>query len=165
MWRTLAVLIVLGLIVVAAQKYRSHHAGGALGGGRAVYEGFWEMRLKIQAGPRDFEFVAVGDKPLQEECDGGEAKLGLAKFCTAANHCTKQAFQCEREVQPRYARMLEQQPASLHYLHYDVDTPEGPRRAVIVGWGMTEAESQQICQRLTADPGMKLEGMNKITCI
>ena len=62
-------------------------------------------------------------------------------------------------------RMLEQQPASLHYLHYDVDTPEGPRRAVIVGWGMTEAESQQICQRLTADPGMKLEGMNKITCI
>jgi len=165
MWRTIAVLIVLGLIIMAAQKYRTQHGSATLGAGRPVYEGFWEMRLKIQAGSRDFEFVAVGDKPLQEECDGGEAKLGLAKFCTAANHCTKQAFQCEHEAQPRYVRMLDQQPASLHYLHYNVETPEGPRRAVLVGWGMTEEESQQVCQHLTADPGMKLEGMKKITCI
>jgi hypothetical protein len=164
MWRTIAVLIVLGLILVAAQKYRTQHPGGALAG-RAVYEGFWEMRLTIQAGSRDFEFVAVGDKPLQEECDGGEARLGLAKFCTAANHCTKTAFTCEREVQPRYQRMLDQQPASLHYMHYAGDTPEGPRRAVIVGWGMTEPESQQICQKLVADPGMKMEGLKKATCI
>jgi hypothetical protein len=164
MWRTLAVLIVLGLILVAVKNYRDHHGAG-LGAGRAVYEGFWEMRLKIQAGSRDFEFVAVGDKPLQEECDGGDAKLGLAKFCTAANHCTKQAFQCERETQPRYQHMLEQQPGSLHYMHYTGDTPEGARRAVIVAWGTTEAESAQLCKQLAADPGMQMAGLKKVTCI
>ncbi len=147
MWRTLLVLAILAIGVGAWQKYRGSHPLG-MSAAQPVYDGYWELRMKIQAGSRDFEMVALGDRPLQKECDEGISHLGLSRFCTAANHCSLQPLQCEHEIAPRYQRMLDAQPASLHYVRFSGDTPEGPRRAVVVGWGMTEPESAMVCGQL-----------------
>jgi hypothetical protein len=163
MWRTLAILVVLVAGIGAWQKYGGSHGFGALAA-QPVYEGFWELRMKLQAGSRDFEMVAVGDRPLVKECEGGLTHFELSKFCTPANHCTLQPLQCEHEVAPRYQHMLDQQPASLHYVHLSGDTPEGARRAVVVGWGMTEDESSQVCKGLRETMSAK-DSAFKISCI
>ncbi|GEM_PF-6159234 len=158
MWRALAFLVVITAALGALLKLKPQTQ-------RPVFDGYWEMRLKIRAGNRDLDLVALGDRPLMQECEGGAPKLALPQFCTDAVHCATQDFQCEREIAPRYQRMLDMQPANLHYLHYAMQTSEGLRRVIIVGWGMTEAESAEICKRLEHEAGPKQNEAVAIHCI
>lgn len=163
MWRTLVILAVIAVGIGAWHKYgATHRLGGAAA--QPVYDGFWELRMKIQAGSRDFEMVALGDRPLEKECAGGLSHFELSRFCTAANHCSLQPLQCEHEIAPRYQRMLDAQPASLHYVRFSGDTPEGPRRAVVVGWGMTEEESALVCKQLRQSMAPK-DAAFQVDCI
>jgi len=168
MWRVIVVVLVL---TFAAYRIIGGGAGKMADSSAASgvnYDGYMEVRMLMQSGEREIELVAVEERPPAGDCEKGAAGARLLGLCPAGSQfsCKIKSLDCSREVEPRYHRMLESQPASVHYAHVQVDSgPGAPRRAVMLGWGMTEQESQMLCGavQMSAAKNNKLGG--KVTCI
>lgn len=166
MWKVIVAVVVLGIIA-----YRFGGSGSAtsvVSGATApaLYEGYAEARLLLQAGQREIELVAIEERPEKAACDSGEIGKQLAAKCPKQAACQLKSFECTREVEPRYRKMLEGAPANVHYAHLQTDDGAGgTRRGVLLGWGLTEQESMMVCNGVVAssrEPG-KFKGT--ATCI
>lgn len=165
MWKVVVAVLVLGFI---AYRFVDKPGGGALGltDRSAVYEGYVEVRMVMKSGQREIELVAVEERPDASDCDKPETATRLKSLCPTGRDisCTLKSLECVREVEPRYRKMLDQQPVSVHYAHLVADRgAAGPRRAVLLGWGMTEQESQLLCSAIQASAAKKTN--STVTCI
>lgn len=164
MWKVMVAVLVLGFIAYRFADRPAANGPAAVGAG-AVYEGFVEVRMLMQSGQREIELVAVEERPDARDCEKPETATRLKSLCPTGRgiSCSVKSLECVRDVEPRYRKMLEQQPVSVHYAHLQVDGAAGPRRAVLLGWGMTEQESQLLCSAVQASAAKSMKGT--VTCI
>lgn len=166
MWRVVAAVLVLGFV---AYKFVGRNPGGVPGSvaGKPVYEGYLETRMLMKIEQREIELVAIEEHPFAEDCDRQAMGNRVPVLCPAAKNvsCTLKTLECSGQVEPRYQKMLQGQPVSTHYARIEVaDRGATPRRAVVLGWGMTEDESLILCNAIRAGAGEKISG-STVTCI
>ncbi|UXI69236.1 hypothetical protein [Tahibacter amnicola] len=164
MRKLLLLMIVVGLCGWSVSALRRNaQAGVRLG---PVYEGFAQIRMTIQAGSRDLELVVIGERPTEAECQKPNGGVEMAMACPPGAQCAIKSYECTREIDPRYQRMLDMQPSTTHYVHFRVPEGDRTRRMVMVGWGMTEAESARMCERARAlVPSTPLKDKLTASCI
>ena len=164
MWKVIVAVLVLGFVAYRFAD-RPTASGPAAAGTGAVYEGYVEVRMVMQSGQREIELVAVEERPDASDCEKPDTATRLKSLCPSGRDisCSLKSLECVRDVEPRYRKMLDQQPASVHYAHLQVDGAAGPRRAVLLGWGMTEQESQLLCGAVQASAAKNMKGT--VTCI
>ncbi|HSX60932.1 MAG TPA: hypothetical protein VLF18_12085 [Tahibacter sp.] len=166
MWR-----IILVVLVVAFAAYRVIGGPGgkptAPSAGPDAYDGYIEVRMLMQGGQREIELVAIEERPNAADCEAKDGNARVARLCPASKglSCTLKSLECSREIEPRFQKMLDKKPVSVHYAHLTLDdTPDNPRRSIVLGWGMTEQESQLVCASIQASASKrKLQGT--VTCI
>jgi hypothetical protein len=167
MWRVIVVVLVL---TFAAYRIIGGGAGksGETPAAAGLYDGYMEVRMLMQSEQREIELVAIEERPPAGDCEKGVAGARLLGLCPAGSQlsCKIKSLECSHEIEPRYRRMLEGQPASVHYAHVQVDGGAGaPRRAVMLGWGMTEQESQMLCSAVQTSAGKSKRLGGKVSCI
>ncbi|WP_257387650.1 hypothetical protein [Tahibacter caeni] len=168
MWR-----VILVVLVLTFAAYRIIGGGAGKPGDAPVadavnYDGYMEVRMLMQGDQREIELVAVEERPPAGDCEKGATGTKLLGLCPAGSKlsCRIKNLECSRDVEPRYHRMLDGQAASVHYAHVQVDSgPGAPRRAVLLGWGMTEQESQMLCGAVQASANKNNKLGGKVTCI
>lgn len=167
MWKAVVGVLVVGF--VAYKIFGGGHAGSPAGGtaGRDAYDGYIEVRMVMQGPQREIELVAIEERPDAADCQNKSAGTRVVAMCPPGRNgltCRLKSVECSRELEPRYRKMLEQQPASVHYAHVQLDDPSGtPRRGLVLGWGMTEQESLLVCNGIRSSASTKLKGT--VTCI
>jgi hypothetical protein len=165
------VVVILLLLGLAGYKLASRSPTGPASqlAGKEVYEGYVEVRVLMQAEQREIELVAIEERPAASDCENRVAGNRVAAMCPSKGKnknvsCTLKSLECSREVEPRYRKMLDQQPVSTHYAHMQIeDGSAKPRRAVVLGWGMTEDESLFLCNAIRESASKKTGGT--VTCI
>jgi hypothetical protein len=167
MWRVVVAILVLGFVAYKFVHKRPS-AGDAAAISADAYDGYIEVRMVMQGPQREIELVALEEHPKASECETKSAGARTAALCPSGRNgavtCTVKSVECMRELEPRYLKMLDQKPASVHYAHIKLDDPSGaPRRGLILGWGMTEQESLLVCNGIRSAAGTKLKGT--VTCI
>jgi hypothetical protein len=166
MWRVVAALLVLGFVAYTFVHKRPS-AGDAAAVSADAYDGYIEVRMVMQGPQREIELVALEEHPKASECENKSAGARAAALCPKGRNgltCQIKSVECTRELEPRYAKMLDRKPASVHYAHITIDDPSGtPRRGLILGWGMTEQESMLVCNSIRTASGAKVQGT--VTCI
>ncbi|GMV30711.1 MAG: hypothetical protein AMXMBFR59_28360 [Rhodanobacteraceae bacterium] len=166
MWKVVVAVLVLGFL---AYKFVGKQPGtpGATAADTGAYDGFIEVRMVMQGPQREIELVALEERPAAAECESKNAGARVAAMCPTGRNgvsCSVKSVDCTRELEPRYQKMLDKKPASVHYAHIQIDEPSGtPRRGLVLGWGMTEQESLLICNAIRASAGTKVKGT--VTCI
>jgi len=168
MWRVIVVVLVL---TFAAYRIIGGGAGksGETQAAAGLYDGYMEVRMLMQGEQREVELVAIEERPPAGDCEKGVTGARLLGLCPAGSQlsCKIKSLERSREIEPRYRRMLEGQPASVHYAHVQVDGggTAAPRRAVMLGWGMTEQESQMLCSAVQTSASKNNRLGGKVTCI
>lgn len=164
MWKVIVAVVVLGIIA-----YRFGGSGTSVLPGStapALYEGYAEARLLLQAGQREIELVAIEERPDAAGCENGEIGKRLAAKCPSQTGCRLKSFECARDVEPRYRKMLEGSAANVHYAHLQTDDGAGgTRRGVLLGWGLTEQESMMVCNGVVASAHKDKSFKGTATCI
>lgn len=128
--------------------------------------GYLEARVLMRASRLEVEMVVVSDSPTAAQCANGADAVQSVLQCAESNMtCEVKSVVCRPDVDPRYRKMLDRQPAALHYAHlqYGADDAAQRRRAVIVGWGFTVELSQAFCNSLADQWRQKRSGV--VTCI
>jgi len=162
MWKVIVAVLVLGFVAYRFAGPSGTDAAAPDG----LYDGYAEIRLVMRNEQREIEMVAIEERPNASDCNKPDAGARLTALCPQGHglSCTLKSMQCVREIEPRYRKMLEQQPVSVHYAHLQADGgAAGPKRAVLLGWGMTEQESQALCRAVQAQAARDAKG--KVTCI
>jgi hypothetical protein len=167
MWKAVVGVLVVGF--VAYKIFGGGHGApaAASAGGRDAYDGYIEVRMLMQGPQREIELMAIEERPDAADCKNKSAGERIAAMCPKGRNglnCTLKSVECSRELEPRYRKMLEKQPVSVHYAHVEIDDPSGtPRRGLVLGWGMTEQESMLVCNAIQASSGATVKGT--VTCI
>lgn len=164
MWKVIVAVVVLGIIA-----YRFGGSGTPVLPGAtapALYDGYAEARLLLQAGQREIELVAIEERPEAAGCENGEIGRRLAAKCPSKTGCRLKSFDCTREIEPRYRKMLEGSPTTVHYAHLQADDGVGgTRRGVLLGWGLTEQESMMVCNGVVESTRKDQKFKGTATCI
>ena len=168
MWRVVLAVLVLGFVA-----YKFVHKRPVSGDAAAVsadaYDGYIEVRMVMQGPQREIELVAFEERPAAADCQSKNVDNRVAAMCPANRggnglKCSIKSVDCTRELEPRYRKMLDKQPASVHYAHIEINDPSGtPRRGLVLGWGMTEQESLLVCNAIRSSSDGKVQGT--VTCI
>lgn len=168
MWRVIVAVLVLGFAAYRiVGKLPAASAGAAAG--QPVYEGYLELRMLMKTEQREIELVAVEEKPFVADCETQDAGSRITALCPGGGKkgvgCSLKSLECSAQIEPRYQKMLDGQPVSTHYARVETnDRGSTPRRAVVLGWGMTEDESLQLCNAIRASAGKKISG-GTVSCI
>ena len=149
--RSLIFFAVLGAILWAAYDMnRGSNSAEAQDGERT--EGYMEVRASMKLQSHDFELVIVEEKPLLAECMKPELAQSIVDSCPAEMQCAITQFSCSGSVDRRYLNMLAGKPGQLHYTHVAMGTPEKPRNAAVVVWGVSQEGAMTVCRSLVSDP-------------
>lgn len=168
MWRVIVAVLVLGFAAYRfVGKLPANGAGAAAG--QPVYEGYLELRMLMNTGQREIELVAVEEKPYTADCEKRDAGSRIAALCPGGGKkgigCSLKSLECSSQIEPRYQKMLDGLPVSTHYARVETNDRGGtPRRAVVLGWGMTEEESLQLCTAIRESAGKRISG-GTVSCI
>lgn len=135
--------IVLALLIVAALGALAYKNQPPPEKGPIVYS---ESRFALNIPGREMEFVVIGQRYETADCRRDSVAKTMQEVCTAENFCVESRHECKRDVDQRYKNMLGKQSSSTHYVHMQHQTE--PLQGVALFWGLTDAESQMICQQL-----------------
>ncbi|MBL8296985.1 MAG: hypothetical protein JNN30_01445 [Rhodanobacteraceae bacterium] len=167
MWKVVLGIVVVGLVAYKMFGARPRESVSATAGGADVYDGYLEVRMTMQGPQREIELVAFEERPNAADCQNKSAGAQIVALCPKGSNgvsCALKSVECSRELEPRYRKMFDRQPASVHYAHLQVDDPSGtPRRGLVLGWGMTEQESMLICNAIRSSAAAKAG--TRVTCI
>ena len=124
------IVVILLLLGLAGYKLASRSPAGAAGerAGVEVYDGYVEVRMLMQAEQREIELVAIEERPAASDCENRAAGNRIAAMCPGKGKgvtCSLKSLECSREIEPRYRKMLDQQPVSTHYAHMQIDERGG----------------------------------------
>jgi hypothetical protein len=164
MWKVVVSVLVVGFLAYKFIGGGGIHPGAAKPAGANAYEGYIEVRMLLKGPQREIEMVAIEERPPLADCDS-DVSARIAKLCPAKVNCEIKSRECTTSVEPRYLKMLDQKPASVHYAHMQIDPDSAsPRRAIVLGWGMTEQESLAVCGSIKASANKNIKN-GVITCI
>lgn len=105
-----------------------------------------EIRVVQSAAGRELEMVYVGKMASESDCEQ-HAEAMKASFSSGCKDCLIKASQCKQELSPRYAMLFDNTPMSSTYLSMAAgDASE--REGRMVFWGLSVAESTQVCQAM-----------------
>lgn len=171
MWKVLLGILVAGFVLHRlatgwSQPAAPHAAATPVA---AAVNGYLEARVLMRSQQQEAEIVVVSDSPTSAQCAHGAEAMRSVLQCAESKEsdmtCEVKSFVCRPDVDLRYLRMLDKQPAALHYAHlqYGADDAAQRRRAVIVGWGFTVELSQVFCDSLAER--WRQKGSGVVTCI
>lgn len=168
MWKVLLGILVAGFVLHRLATGWSERTAPHVDVTQAVpaANGYLEARVLMRNQHHEAEMVIVSDSPTAAQCAYGVEAMQSVLQCTESDmSCEVKSFVCRPDVDLRYRKMLDKQPAPLHYAHlqYGADDAAQRRRAVIVGWGFTVEVSQVFCNSL-ADR-WRQKGSGVVTCI
>lgn len=169
MWKVLLGILVAGLVlhrVAVGWGARTAPDAGKTPAVAAA-NGYLEARVLMGSPHLDVEMVLVSDNPTAAQCANGADALRAILQCTPGQMvCEVKSVVCKPDVDLRYRKMLDKQPAALRYAHLQYgadDAPQRRSRAVMVGWGLTVEISQAFCDALVESWRQKRSGV--IECI
>lgn len=137
-------VIVIAACFFAYKKFGSQQDWQADGNQAHAYK-VLDMKFHVQG--RDFSFKAVGEYSSQSTCETlkDESLIDAVKqFCSSIGSCQSSSISaCSASVDPKYTTMLNQSNANVYYLHAQNGNKQ---RAVMVFWGLNDAEGKQVCE-------------------
>lgn len=106
---------------------------------------YGESRFTFQAGSREIELVAIGERFEDEDCQQFKDLVfqNIDAVCTSENICVESKYQCKQELDAKYMDMFDRQPSRTHYMHLERQSDH--LKGVILFWGLTDDESMRAC--------------------
>lgn len=105
-----------------------------------------EMRLVLGLGPRQIESAVFGKTTDDADCllRAERVRANLEQNCP---FCVSKSVQCKPDLEERYIRFFNNEPATATYLSVNRSIP-GERDVRVIFWGVTHKEGDMICESM-----------------
>lgn len=154
MWRPVLVVVLLTALIGAWLRSQEPAVVTPVPGGPPAAVAYGEIRAVPAEDPGSLEMVGVLEFPSLAQCRDPRAQDAFRELCgTIKLRCVTDTLVCREDVAPRYRRMLEGEPAALHYARivFRLQHSSLRPRMVIVAWGNTVDDSLTACRMMIED--------------
>ncbi len=102
-----------------------------------------EIRMDMEVGSRKLTMALFGRSADEKDCRDRSERV-WKKVIEGCRDCTFQVMDCKRELEPRYARLFDNEVIASTYLSFTRGS-RGERDGRMVFWGLNAAEGDSVC--------------------
>jgi hypothetical protein len=120
-----------------------------------------EIRIGMAVANRQLDFVLFGKMADADDCRT-LADRTWGKIIASCPTCTLKVSSCKAKLEPRYARLFDDEPINTAYLRFSSSDP-GERDGRMVIWGVTADEGNAVCEDIRAGFAKNYKGA--VACV